>query len=117
MLKVGEMAPPFIGRATNGTEISLQALHGRPLVLYFFPKAFTPGCTVETKGFRDNYSEIKALGFEVIGISTDTFETQCRFATEHAVTFPMLADTDKAIVRAYQVLWPLLPLARRVTFV
>lgn len=117
MLKVGEVAPPFIARATNGIEVSMEALRGRPVVLYFFPKAFTPSCTIETRGFRDNYAEIKALGLEVIGVSTDTFETQCRFAEKHGVTFPMIADTDKSIARAYKVLWPLLPLARRVTFV
>lgn len=117
MLKVGDVAPPFRATATDGQQIALANYAGRPLILYFFHKAFTPNCTIETKGFRDNYDELAALGFEVIGISTDSEETQCRFAAHHGVTYPMVGDEAKLITRAYDVLWPLIPFARRVAYV
>jgi thioredoxin-dependent peroxiredoxin len=117
MLKVGESAPPFSARAANGSAISLADYAGRSLIVYFFHKAFTPNCTIETKGFRDNYDELAALGYEVVGISTDSQETQCRFAAHHGVTYPMIADETRTIARAYSVLWPLIPYARRVAYV
>jgi len=117
MLKVGDVAPPLEGRTADGRVVSLEALRGKPVVVYFFPKAFTPVCTVETKGFRDNYEDLKQYGFEVIGVSTDAPDTQCRFAEAHGVAYPMLGDSDKKVTRAYGVLWPLLPVARRVTYV
>lgn len=117
MLRVGDAAPPFEAKQTSGESVSLAALRGAPLILYFFHKAFTPNCTVEIKGFRDNYPELKALGFRVIGVSTDSLETQCRFASKHGVSYPMIADEDLAITRAYGVLWPLIPYARRVAYV
>lgn len=116
MLKVGMQAPNFSARATDDRLFSLSSQLGRPVILYFFPKAFTPSCTIETKGFRDNYDELAELGYEVIGISTDSVETQCRFAEHHGVRFPMLGDRDCQISKAYEVLWPLLPFARRVTY-
>lgn len=117
MLKVGEQAKGFSARSSDGREVSLHAFAGRPLILYFFHKAFTPNCTIETKGFRDNYPELRDLGFEVIGISTDSESTQCRFASTHAVTFPMVGDSDLTITHAYDVKWPLIPFARRVAYV
>jgi peroxiredoxin len=117
MLKVGESAPPFVAQATDGDVVSLAALRGRPVILYFFHKAFTPNCTVETKGFRDNHAELRELGFALIGVSTDSFETQCRFAEKHGVSYPMIADSDLAITRAYAVQWPLIPFSRRVAYV
>jgi peroxiredoxin len=117
MLRPGETAPAFSARATNGTQVSLTGLRGQTLVLYFFPKAFTPGCTVETRGFRDNYYNLREHGAEVIGISTDDLETQCRFAERHGVSFPMVADKGREITRAYKVSWPLLRIAKRVTYI
>jgi len=117
MLKVGTAAPAFVGRAVDGRTLSLAGYAGKPLILYFFHKAFTPNCTIETKGFRDNYGELAALGYEVIGVSTDSEETQCRFAQHHGVTYPMIGDTDCQISRTYDVLWPLIPYARRVAYV
>ncbi len=116
MLKVGDTAPDFSELASDGRLVSLGALSGKPVILYFFPKAFTAGCTIETKGFRDNYEEIHDLGFEVIGISTDSAETQCRFAAKLGVGYPMIGDEKRTLARAYGVLWPLIPLARRVTY-
>jgi peroxiredoxin len=117
MLKVGDIAPDFSIEATNGTKVSLNSLRGRPVVLYFFPKAFTMGCTIETRRFRDNYQELAALGVEVIGISVDRFDQQCRFATDNKLPFPLVGDEDKKICDCYGVLWPLIKLPQRITFV
>lgn len=117
MLAVGSIAPQFSTESTTGTAVSLAGLRGKLVVLYFFRKAFTRNCTVETKGFRDNYDDLRALGAEVIGVSSDAMPTQCEFARVHGVTFPMIADTDRAISRAYDVLFMFLPLAHRVTYV
>lgn len=117
MLKAGDIAPDFDVPASDGRRIRLADLRGRPVVLYFFPKAFTPSCTTEVIGFRDNYPELTRLGAEVLGVSTDGLDTQCRFATRHEVGFPLIGDEDRRICRAYGVLWALLPLAKRVTFV
>lgn len=117
MLKVGDAAPDFEAVTSDGRRIRLSDLRGRPVVLYFFPKAFTPNCTTETIRFRDNYAELQRFGAEVLGISTDGLDTQCRFATRHEVTFPLIGDDDRHICREYGVLWALIPLAKRVTFV
>jgi len=117
LLAVGDEAPEFAATATDGRAVSLSALRGRKVVLYFYPKAFTPLCTKETIRFRDNYHDLHALGVEVIGISVDDPDTQCRFAERHQVRFPLLADTSKTISRAYGVLRSLLPFDRRVTYV
>lgn len=103
---------------TQGVELTLDSLSGRLVVLYFFRRAFTRNCTVETKGFRDNYPDLSRLGCEVVGVSCDAHATQCRFAAEHAVTFPMIADSDRRISSAYQVFFWLLPsISHRVTYV
>ena len=117
MLAAGVVAPPFSAEATNGTAVSLESLRGKLVVLYFFRKAFTRNCTVETKGFRDNYDDLRALGAEVIGVSSDSMPRQCEFAQANGVSFPMIADDDKTLARAYDVLFMLLPVAHRVTYV
>lgn len=117
MLAVGAIAPDFEAKSVDGRQLRLQDLRGKPVVLYFFPKAFTPLCTVETRRFRDNYPDLTALGAEVVGVSTDAFETQCDFARSQEVSFPLLADPERRISSAYGVLWPLVARARRVTFV
>ena len=117
MLKAGDTAPLFEARTTGGPTISLADLRGRIVVLYFFRKAFTRNCTVETKGFRDNYRELRDLGAEVIGVSADTYATQCRFADTHQIAFPMVADQDRSISNAYRTFFMLLPFSHRVTYV
>lgn len=118
MLTAGDIAPPFRARDTFGHEVALEDLRGRIVVLYFFRRAFTRNCTVETKGFRDNYPELREIGAEVIGISCDDHAVQCRFAETHEVRFPMIADTDRAISRAYRTFFALLPrVSHRVTYV
>jgi peroxiredoxin Q/BCP len=117
MLSAGVVAPPFSAETTNGTTVSLEALRGKIVVLYFFRKAFTRNCTVETKGFRDNYDDLRELGAEVVGVSSDAMSRQCEFAQAHGVSFPMIADEDRTLARAYDVLFMFLPLAHRVTYV
>ncbi len=119
MLKVGDRAPAIDLPSSAGSvfHLSERTAAGRWVVLYFFPAAFTPGCTAESKRFRDNTPELSVLGADVIGISTDDAKTQCRFAESLQVSFPLLADEGGKLSRAYGVLWPLLAKPRRATFV
>jgi peroxiredoxin len=118
MLAVGDKAPDIDSAATsNGARFVLSTSKKPYAVVYFFPKAFTSDCTREAALFRDNYAELQLVGAEVIGISTDKLDTQCKFAAEMKVPFPMIADADKKIAAAYDVLWPVVGLTHRVTFV
>ena len=117
MIDVGEPAPSFRARTTSGDEVALEDFRGRYLVLYFYPRAFTPGCTREAQRFRDNYPELRELGAEVLGVSVDDHSTQCAFAERLAVTFPLVGDDDHRISQAYGVRRGLLPFDKRVTFV
>lgn len=117
MLRVGDVAPPFQAPSTLGRDVSLVEHRGRVVVLYFFRRAFTRNCTVETRGFRDNHAELRVLGADVIGVSPDDFPTQCAFAQSSEVSFPLIADVDKAITSAYRVRFSLLPTIHRVTYV
>lgn len=117
MLNVGDTAPEIDAVGSDGKRFILSQQDGLCTVIYFFPKAFTPGCTGETKRFRDNYAEIALAGASIVGISTDKLDTQCRFAESLKAPFPMLADADQSISRAYDVLWPLIGVTRRVTYV
>jgi thioredoxin-dependent peroxiredoxin len=115
--ETGQPAPDFDATTGDGRRVQLADYRGRFLVLYFYPKAFTPGCTAEAKRFRDNYEELRQLGAEVLGVSLDDQAVQCRFAERHGLRFPLIADEGGRLSRRYGVKWPLLPLARRVTFV
>ena len=117
MLKVGDTAPDFSATATTGKPVKLSELRGKPVVMFFFPKAMTTGCTIETRLFRDHYTEIAALGAEVIGVSVDSNEKQCEFASREGVSFPMIGDSQKTIGKSYDVMWPLLGVTQRVTYV
>jgi peroxiredoxin Q/BCP len=117
MLPIGDTAPLFAAMSTQGKLFQLSALRGKIVVLYFFRKAFTRNCTVETKGFRDNYPELKQLGCEVVGVSADEFDTACKFQQELSVTFPMIADADRAISKQYKVMFRIFPVSHRVTYV
>jgi peroxiredoxin len=116
-LKVGERAPEIDAVASNGKRFVLSAQGGLCTVIYFYPKAFTPGCTAETKLFRDNFNEILLAGANIVGISTDDLDTQCRFAGDLTLQFPLIADKDRQISSAFGVLWPILGVAQRYTFV
>lgn len=116
-LRVGDRAPDFTARSTGGELLSLSALRGQVVVLYFFPKAFTPGCTRQTERFRDAQEDIRELGGVVIGVSVDDHVTQCDFAAATHAGFPMIGDADHTVSNLYGVLRPFLRLDRRVTFV
>ncbi len=116
-LNVGDRAPEITAKTNQEAPFVLSQQTGLCTVVYFFPKAFTPHCTRETRTFSDNFNELMLAGANLVGVSTDEFDTQCRFAGELHVPFPLIADTDKRIARAYDVLWPLIGLARRYTFV
>jgi len=115
MRKPGEMAPSWSATAADGTTVSDTTYRGRPLLLYFYPKAGTTGCTIETRQFVEHTPEFDRAGVAVVGVSVDTVEAQHRFADECHVAFPLVADVDKSIARAFGVLG-LLGYAKRVTF-
>jgi peroxiredoxin len=117
MLKVGDAAPPIDTVASDGKRFVLFDQQSLCTVIYFFPKAFTPGCTVETREFGKHYTELELAGVTLVGVSTDDLDTQCRFAGSLAAPFPMLGDKERSICRAYDVLWPLIGVAHRVTYV
>ncbi|MGA7477197.1 MAG: peroxiredoxin [Thermoplasmata archaeon] len=115
MLAVGDEAPDFAIPLADGTTRTLASYRGRKVVLYFFPKANTAGCTRETRGFAEHYEEFQRAGVEVIGVSVDTTETQTAFAEKCGSRFPLVGDPSKEIARKYGVLG-LLGWAKRVTF-
>ena len=117
MLKPGASAPEIAAITTAGRRFVLSEQRGLCTVAYFFPKAFTPGCTRETKSFSHHHNELALAGATVVGISTDDDKTQCRFAASTEAPFPLIADRDKSISRAYDVLWPIVGVAQRVTYV
>lgn len=113
----GQKAPEIDAVASNGERFVLSRQRGLCTVVYFFPKAFTPGCTAETRMFRDNYVELMLAGASVVGVSTDDEKTQCDFASSTRAPFPIVPDPDHKICRSYQVLWPVMNVARRITVV
>jgi serine/threonine protein kinase/peroxiredoxin len=117
LLAAGDAAPDIDRVTTRGERFVLSKSTRPCTVLYFFPRAFSPFCTREARLFRDIYAELALAGADVIGISTDDHETQCAFVASLSAKYPMIADADRAISRAYGVLWPVLGRAKRVTFV
>jgi thioredoxin-dependent peroxiredoxin len=115
MLAQGSSAPTFVGTTQDGSPIDLSTYRGKPLVLYFYPKANTSGCATEARGFSENYPELQKAGVAVVGVSVDSVEDQKRFAEKCGVPFPLVADRDKAIAKQYGVLG-FLGIAKRVTF-
>jgi peroxiredoxin Q/BCP len=116
---VGSAAPEFRLQDQNGRWVTLSGQRGQWLVLYFYPKDGTPGCTTEACEFRDNLFAFREAGARVLGISVDDVESHRGFAREHSLPFPILADPSKATARAYGVLYRalgLLEVARRETF-
>ena len=101
MLKEGDKAPQFQLKADDGKEISLSSLHGKPVVLYFFPRAMTPGCTIEAGEFRDAKSKFEKAGAVILGCSGDSVEMQAKFRTKHELNFPLLSDPQFDAIEAY----------------
>lgn len=100
-LAVGDRAPDFALSDASGATVSLSAFAGRKVIVYFYPAAFTPGCTTEACDFRDNLASLQGAGYAVVGISADDVETLGRFAAEDRLEFPLLSDPDHATARAY----------------
>ena len=103
-LSAGDRAPAFRLFDAGGNVVSLADFVGGRVVLYFFPKAFTPGCTAEACDFRDNFAELEGSGTAVVGISRDVPEVLADFAREHRLGFPLLSDADRTVHAAYGVL-------------
>ncbi len=101
-LKEGDSAPNFSGIDQNGNQLKLSDFSGKKLVLYFYPKDDTPGCTKEACNLRDNYQELKNNNFEVIGVSADNSTKHLKFIDKYELPFSLIADTDKSVINAYQ---------------
>jgi peroxiredoxin Q/BCP len=102
-LKAGDKAPDFTAKDQNGKTVSLSGFKGKQVILYFYPKDDTPGCTAEACDFRDNYQSLLGKGFEVIGVSTDDEKSHKKFENKYSLPFTLIADADKHIVEAYGV--------------
>jgi len=100
-LKEGQKAPAFEGIDQNGSLIKLKDYTGKKVVLYFYPKDNTPGCTAEACNLRDNYDLLLKKGFAIIGVSADDEKSHKKFAEKYSLPFPLLADTDKTILNDY----------------
>lgn len=102
-LKEGDPAPPFTAKTNGGGTVSLGDFAGRHVVLYFYPKDDTPGCTKEACGFRDRFAAFKKKKVEILGVSTDPVKSHDKFVAKFELPFTLLADDDKKIVEAYGV--------------
>lgn len=105
-LKEGDKAPDFSAPDENGNIISLSDYKGKKLVLYFYPKDLTPGCTMESCNLRDNYKLMQKQGYEILGVSADDEKKHRRFIEKHDLPFHLLADTDKKVINDYGVWGP-----------
>ncbi len=102
-LAVGTAAPAFTAKDTNGNTVSLSDLAGKTVVLYFYPKDDTPGCTKQACSFRDNYADYQGKDIVVLGVSKDDESSHQQFTQKFNLPFPLLADTDGSIIKAYDV--------------
>ena len=102
-LKVGDKVPNFTSTDQDGNPIQLNDYQGKKLVVFFYPKASTPGCTVEACNLRDNFELLKEKGFELLGVSADSQKRQTNFRNKYNFPFPLLADEDKEVIHAFGV--------------
>ncbi|MBN2779291.1 MAG: thioredoxin-dependent thiol peroxidase [Bacteroidales bacterium] len=100
-LKIGDKAPDFKGVNQNGKEVKLADFTGKNLILYFYPKDSTPGCTAEACDLRDNYNMWIAKGYEVLGVSPDSEKSHQNFIEKYQLPFDLISDTEKAILKSY----------------
>ena len=101
MLEEGKKAPAFTLAASDGTKVSLGDFKGQKVILYFYPKDDTPGCTREAEGFRSALAKIKKKNAVVLGVSRDSIESHCKFIDKYDLNFPLLSDPDGKVLRAY----------------
>ena len=101
MPEVGKKAPAFTLESDTGEKIRLSTLQGKPVLLFFYPKDNTPGCTVEAKEFRDALPQFKKMGIRVLGISPDTVKSHCNFIEKQSLNYTLLADPDKKAIEKY----------------
>ena len=120
-LEVGDKAPDFRVNDQDGTPVKLSDFKGKKVVLYFYPKDMTPGCTAEACSLRDNYKLLMKQGYEVLGVSTDTFFALKAWGDQQKLNFPLLSDYNKDVIRTYDVVNPdmigLKDIAKRAVFV
>lgn len=102
-MKIGDKAPDLLGKDQNGNEIRLSDFAGKNIVLYFYPKDSTPGCTAEACNLRDHYTDFQNDDYQVIGVSVDDEKSHQRFITKNELPFPLIADTDKKLVEEFGV--------------
>lgn len=102
MLKIGDKAPDFSGVDTDGNRVCLDDFKGKKLVLYFYPKDNTPGCTAEACDLRDNYERFRAAGYEIVGVSRDSEASHKKFTEKYDLPFRLIADTDTKILQDYE---------------
>ncbi|MBW8198456.1 thioredoxin-dependent thiol peroxidase [Flagellimonas abyssi] len=106
MLKVGDKVPDFSAKDQDGNTINLTDYKGKKLVVFFYPKANTPGCTAEACNLRDNYKELQAQGYELLGVSADSEKKQSNFKKKYEFPFPLLADEDHTVINTFGVWGP-----------
>ncbi len=101
MIEVGKKAPAFSLESSDGGSVKLADFAGKTVVLYFYPRDNTPGCTVEAEGFRDAVPALKKLGAVVLGVSKDSIASHCKFRDKYKLTFPLLSDPEGKVLEAY----------------
>ena len=102
-LSIGDVAPDFTTTDQHGNPLTLSDFRGRSVVLYFYPKDDTPGCTAQACSLRDNYADLKKAGYEVLGVSIDPQKAHQKFIAKYDLPFSLVADTNKSVVEAYGV--------------
>ncbi|MCH4553838.1 thioredoxin-dependent thiol peroxidase [Aestuariibaculum lutulentum] len=105
-LKVGDTVPDFSSIDEQGNAVSLSDYKGKKLIVFFYPKASTPGCTAEACNLRDNFEVLKEKGFELLGVSADSAKRQSNFKDKYEFPFPLLADEDKTVINSFGVWGP-----------
>ncbi|MDB9755433.1 thioredoxin-dependent thiol peroxidase [Winogradskyella sp.] len=105
-LKAGDNAPDFSVLDQDGNKVELNDFKGKKLVVFFYPKASTPGCTAEACNLNDNYDRFQSKGYEILGVSADSAKRQANFKTKYGFQYPLLADEDKSVIEAFGVWGP-----------
>ena len=106
LLNIGDIAPDFSGTDQFGNKVSLSNFKGKKVILYFYPKDSTPGCTAEACSLRDNDHILLSKGFKIVGVSADSAESHKKFSEKYSLPFPLIADTTKEVINAYGVWGP-----------